>query len=214
MEKKVHKWTLEQLKSHVISEAMKMINKGEALEVEMNKLDGAAMSDGAKVKSKENGSFETKVSSPEAGSENIDKTVDTTDVKMNQAPSKGGSDEKAAAAVGVEAGAKGENGQAKPKFESKEKQPSTEASTPFEEKKEPEMNEMDNKGEEGTKTYVEAGAKGSDGQPAAKFSEEAKNEKEKVAKIADAIQLPETFKNKKEMLDFISEQAKKVAKLL
>jgi hypothetical protein len=76
------------------------------------------------------------------------------------------------------------------------------------------MNSMDETKDEGAKTYVEAGSKDSTGQPDAKFSEEAKNEKETKEKIAKAIQLPESFKNKQEMLKFINEEAKKIAKML
>ena len=76
------------------------------------------------------------------------------------------------------------------------------------------MNAMDKAGEEGAKTYVEAGAESKEGQPKANFSETAKNEKEKTEAIAKAIQLPESFKNKKDLMNFINEEAKKISKLL
>ena len=41
-----------------------------------------------------------------------------------------------------------------------------------------------------------------------------KNEKEKVEAIAKGIQLPETFKNKKELMNFINEEANKLSKLI
>ena len=220
MEKKVQKMSLDAFKQYIISEAMKMLNAGDPMEVDMNSMDKLIGNDGAKVKTKENGSFESKTKAPDAGSENIEKTEDTVDVDMNQQPSKGGSDEKVAAAVKVEAGSstkKGDSveGMKNADFTSKDDQPSTDSSTPFEEKKEKvEMNSMDETKDEGAKTYVEAGSKDSTGQPDAKFSEEAKNEKETKENIAKAIQLPESFKNKQEMLKFISEEAKKIAKML
>jgi len=220
MEKKVQKMSLNDFKQYIISEAMKMLNAGDPMEVTMNSMDKLVGNDGAKVAAKENGGFESKTKAPEAGSDNIEKTEDTVDVKMNQAPSKGGSDEKVAAAVEVEAAGSTKKGGSvegmhNADFTSLDKQPSTKASTPFEEKKgEVDMKEMDKAVDEGTKTFVEAGAKDSTGQPNSKFSEEAKNEKEKEERIAKAIQLPESFKNKNEMLKFIQEEAKKIAKLL
>lgn len=221
--------TMQELQKYIISEAMKMLDAGDALEVEMNTMDKEVGSDGkagtALVKSKEKGGFEKKSEAP-AAAENIEDTEEATEVKMNQNDKEGGSDEKVAAAVSVEASKstnKGPSteGQPKAKFESKDETPSTDASKPFEDKKEKvEMNSMDKEGDqkEGAKTYVEAGAdmsKGhSKGQPKANFSEEAKNEKEKAEAIAKAIQLPENFKNKKEMMNFIFEEAKKLSKLL
>ena len=145
---------------------------------------------------------------------------------MNQNDKEGGSDEKIAAAVEVEAAGstkKGDSveGMHNANFESKDKGPSTDSSKPFEEKKEKvEMNEMDKEGDqkEGAKTFVQPGtemSKGaSTGQHKANFSEEAKNEKDKVEAIAKGIQLPEKFENKKALLKFINEEAAKIAKLL
>lgn len=222
--KSTKKVTMQELQKYIISETMKMLDAGDALEVEMNTMDKEVGSDGkagtALVKSKEKGGFEKKSEAPKAA-ENIDDTQDTTEVKMNQNDKEGGSDEKAAAAVGVEAGSakKGDfiEGQAKANFESKDKNPSTDASKPFEEKKEKvDMNAMDKEGDqkEGAKTFVEPGSKDATGQAKPNFSEEAKNEKEKAEAIAKAIQLPENFKNKKDMMNFISEEAKKLSKLL
>jgi hypothetical protein len=220
MEKKVLKMSVNDFKQYIISEAMKMLNAGDPMEVDMNSMDKLNTSDGAKVKVKENGNFESKTDAPKSGSENIEKQEDTVDVDMNQAPSKGGSDEKIAAAVSVEASnstKKGDSveGMHNAKFNSSDKQPSVESSVPFEEKNEKvDMNSMDKDVDEGAKTYVEAGAKDNTGQPDAKFSEEAKNEEEKKERIAKAIQLPESFKNKNEMIKFIKEEAKKISKLL
>jgi hypothetical protein len=85
------------------------------------------------------------------------------DVKMNAEAKTKGSDEKAATAVSVKAGAeKGGKGvtagQAKANFESKKDNPKTGVSAPFVEKNKDEMNTMDGLTDEETKTYVEAGA--------------------------------------------------------
>jgi hypothetical protein len=218
--KSTKKVTMQELQKYIISEAMKMLDAGDALEVEMNTMDKEVGSDGkagtALVKTKEKGGFEKKSEAPKAA-ENIDDTQDTTEVKMNQNDKEGGSDEKVAAAVSVEAGAAKKEGAAKANFESKDKNPSTDASKPFEDKNEnPDMNSMDKEGDqkEGAKTFVEPGSKDATGQAKPNFSEEAKNEKEKAEAIAKSIQLPENFKNKKDMMSFISEEAKKLSKLL
>jgi hypothetical protein len=222
-----NKMTKQELQQYIISEAMKMLNAGDALEVDMNAMDKEVGSDGnpgtALVKSKEKGGFEKKSEAPDAA-ENIDTTEEATEVEMNQNDSEGGSDEKVAAAVKVDAASstkKGESieGMHNAKFDSKDKNPSTESSEPFEERKEKvEMNSMDEAKEDGAKTFVAAGSemsKGhSKGQSKANFSEEAKNEKETAERIAKGIQLPESFKNKKELANFINEEAKKLSKLI
>jgi hypothetical protein len=223
----IKKMTKTELQKYIISEAMKMLDAGDAMEVDMNQNDKEVGSDGhpgtALVKTKEKGGFEKKSEAPEAA-ENIEETEEATEVDMNQNDKDGGSDEKIAAAVSVEAGSgtkKGESieGMKNANFESKEKGPSTKASTPFEEKKEKvDMNAMDKTTDDGAKTYVEAGAdmsKGhSTGQAKASWSEAAKNEKEKAEAIAKGIQLPESFRNKADLLSFINEEAKKISKLL
>tara|TARA_B100000963_G_scaffold361392_1_gene396509 strand:+ start:4605 stop:5402 length:798 start_codon:yes stop_codon:yes gene_type:complete len=83
--------------------------------------------------------------------------------KMNSNDSKGGSDEKAAVAVKVDAGAKkgGDShtaGQVKANFTSKKGYQSSDASGPFDERVENlEMNSEDKLVDEKTKTYVSAG---------------------------------------------------------
>jgi hypothetical protein len=221
MEKQTNKIKLSELKKFIFEEAMKLVNAGDPMDVEMNQHDGSKDSTGAAVKAKEKGGFETKKTAP-AKAENIVATEETTEVEMNQNDKEGGSDEKIAAAVGVEATGstkKGDSveGMHNAKFDSKDKNPSTDSSKPFEERKEKvEMNSQDKPGEEGAKTYVSAGSemsKGmSKGQAKANFSEDAKNEKEKAERIATAIQLPETFKNKKELLNFIKTEAEKLSR--
>lgn len=79
------------------------------------------------------------------------------------------------------------------------------------------MEKMDKENFQGTKTFVETGAKDKTGQSTAKWSKKAKNEK-KEAPIATAIQLPEGFGKKPlkrtELLNFINEEAKRISKLL
>jgi len=215
--------SIQELQKYIISEATKMLNAGDALGVEMNSMDKLASSDGALVKSKEKGGFEVKKDAP-TKAENIEKTEETTEVKMNQNDKDGGSDAKVAAAVEVEAASstkKGDSieGMHNADFESKDKGPSTDASTPFEEKEgEVNMEKMDKVIDDGTKTFVAPGAEmskgASTGQHKANWSEEAKNEKEKAEVIAKGIQLPETFKNKKDLLSFINEEASKLSKLI
>ena len=219
--------TTQELQNYIISEATKLMNAGDALDVKMNQNDKELGSDGkpgtALVKTKESGGFEKKSEAPKKA-ENIESTEEPMDVKMNQNDKEGGSDEKISAAVSVEAAGgtkKGDSvkGMHNSKFESKDKNPSTDASKPFEERKEKvEMNSMDKATDDKTKTFVEPGAemsKGmSTGQHKANFSETAKNEKEKAEAIAKAIQLPESFKNKSELLSFINEESKKLSKLI
>jgi len=139
---------------------------------------------------------------------------------MNQQPSKGGSDEKAATAVAVKAGAeKGGKGvtagQHAANFDSKTDGPKKSVSTPFTDKASDKMNAEDKVVDEGTKTYVEAGAEkgGTDvtaGQHKAGWKEDApKSDNDK--RIASGIQLKETY-TKSELQSFIISEAKKLAK--
>jgi len=144
------------------------------------------------------------------------------DVKMNaQADSKSEKgDEKAATAVSVKAGAetKGNGpttGLHKANFESKSENPKKEASAPFEEKAKEKMNSMDKENDEGTKTFVDAGAaKGGNnvtaGQHKAVVKEKAPKVKDKEP-IAKGIEIKENYK-KSELIAFIQEEAKKLAK--
>lgn len=212
---------LEQLNKFITEETEKIMNLGNPLDVEMNKMDKVQNSDGkAYVKSNEDGSFEKKAP------KNIEKTEEATEVKMNQNDKEKGSDEKIAAAVEVSAAGSTKSGDSvegmhNSNFETKTEQPSTEASAPFEDrKKDVKMNEMDKEDKDGdsAKTFVQPGTEMKDGystgQAKADFSEKAKNETEKIEKIAKGIQLPESFKNKQELINYITEEAKKISKLL
>ncbi len=209
---------LEDLRTMIIQEAEKIISLGQPTDVEMNKMDRVDNSDGkAYVKSDAKGFVKKAPKS-------IEKTEEPTDVKMNEMDKEQGHDEKISAATEVKAATSTKSGDSiegmhNSTFESKKDNPSTESSTPFEDrKKEVNMNEMDKDDKEGVdaKTFVKPGSelkKGdSTGQAKAEFSKEAKNDKETKERIAKAIQLPESFKNKSELLNFINEEAKKIAK--
>lgn len=114
-------------------------------------------------------------------------------------------------------------GMKKSEFHTKEESPKAETSKPFTDTSfENVMNTMDAEDdsfpENGAKTYVEAGEElktgSSHGQRKSVFSTKAKNEKEMAMQIAMGMQLPEGFKNKKELQDFILESAKKIAKMI
>jgi hypothetical protein len=219
------KINLKDLERIIIAEAEKMMNLGDPIDANMNKMDsklGNSKGDSL-VMSKEKGGFEKKSSAPKAA-KNIEDTEEPLDVDMNELDGDQGHDEKIAAAVKVDATGSKKNGpstagQANAKFDSKKGNPTVGSSEPFEDRKaKVDMNAEDKEGTDGAKTYVEPGSemsKGmSTGQHKANFSEKAKNEKEKAEVIAKGIQLPESFKNKKELMDFINEEAKKLSKLI
>ncbi len=185
---------------------------GEPLDVKLNKNDGTEDKDAALVH-KSKSKTEYKKGPAEKGEEPMD-------VKLNQQPSKGGSDEKASTAVGVKPGAeKGGKGvtagQHKANFESKTSGPKDSVSTPFTKKASEKMNAEDKVVDEGTKTFVEAGAEkgGTDvtsGQHKAGWKESApKSDNDK--RIASGIQLKETY-TKVELRQFIISEAKKLAR--
>ncbi len=194
-----------------IAEAIE--NLGDPIDAKLNKNDKTGDKDQALVH-KSKSKTEYKKGPAEKGE-------DPMDVKLNQEPSKQGSDEKAATAVSVKAGAeKGGNdvlaGQAKANFESKTEGPKAKTGEPFENKAKEEMNSMDKEVDEGTKTFVDAGAAkgGTDvtaGQHGANWKEKApKSDNDK--RIADAIQLKEKY-TKKELHEFIMAEAIKKAKM-
>lgn len=199
-------------------------NMGDPLSVDLNKNDGLGDSDKALVYKDKDSKKEKSGPAKVVKSGNTDEGDPVEDVKLNQQPSKGGSDEKISTAVKVKAGAaKGGNdvtaGQAKANFESKTEGPKVATGEPFDEKAKDEMNQMDGEkaDKEAPKTYVEAGAAkgGSDvtaGQPKSNWKEKApKSDTEK--RIADAIQLKESKEFKRsEMISFILAEAKKVSR--
>ena len=205
-------------------EADKIIDAGDTMDVDMNQLDRVDNSDGsAYTKSTGAGQFEKKKA-------NMSNEEVPTDVKMNQNDKDQGHDEKIAAAVKVDAASSTKKGTAdnphiegmkNSNFESKKGNQSTKASTPFEDRNDNvDMNAEDREMDEGAKTYVEAGGdvkggeKHTTGQKKAVVKEKAPESKDSYERIAKGIELPEGFKNKKELLDFINENAKKASKLL
>lgn len=206
-------------------EADKIIDAGDTLDVDMNQLDRVDNSDGsAYTKSTSDGQFEKKKA-------NMSNKELPTDVKMNQNDNDQGHDEKIAAAVKVDAASSTMKGTAEnphiegmhnSDFESKKGNQSTEASTPYNDREgEVKMNSQDgNIDDEGAKTYVEAGGdvtggeKHTTGQKKAVSKEKAPKKDDPYGRIAKGIELPEGFENKKALINFINEEAKKASKLL
>lgn len=197
-----------------IAEAIK--NLGDPLDTQLNKNDKLGDSSSALV-------YKDKSGKKEKSKGPVTQGEDPMDVKLNQEPSKQGSDEKASTAVKVDAGAKKSGsdvtaGQATANFTSKKDSPKKAVSDPFIDTASKEMNQMDSEkaDKEAPKTFVEAGAEkgGSDvtaGQHNASWKESApKSDKDK--RIADAIQLKEKY-TKKELHDFIMVEAVKKAKM-
>jgi len=218
------KLNLSELKKMIISEAEKIMSLGDPLSVDMNKMTNLGNSTGdALVMAREKGGFVKKSAAPEAA-ENIDDTEEPLEVDMNEMDDDQGHDEQIAAAVKVDAAGSKKKGASvegmhNADFESKDKNLSTASSAPYEDREEKvEMNSQDKADAGGAKTYVEPGAElhkgASTGQHAAKFSEKAQNERETAERIAQGIQLPESFKNKADLLNFINEEAKKVSSLV
>ena len=205
-------------------EADKIVDAGDAMEVEMNSLDRVDNSDGSAFTKNTDGKFEKKKAADMTNEEL------PTKVKMNKNDKEQGHDETIAAAVKVTAansekkGTKDNpsiEGMKNSKFDSKSENPSTKASTPFEDrKKDVKMNSEDKEGDKGAKTYVEAGGditgkeKHTTGQKKAVAKEKAPEKEDSYGRIAKGIELPEGFKSKKELFSFINEQAKKIAKLI
>ena len=150
---------------------------------------------------------------------------DATNVKMNANDKNLGNVDSAAVEVKA-SGTMGKSdvhaGQPKPTLKTKESGPDKQASQPFTEKANVDMEAMDKEGDDTTAVSVSAGGETSSkqetnvGMKKSEFKEKAENEKEKEKRIADAIEMKEgmQFKNKKALLDFINEQAKKVSELL
>ncbi len=151
---------------------------------------------------------------------------DPMEVEMNTEAENGTED--TGAQVAVKAGsAKGDKGptagQATANMEEKNSaEASIKAGEPFVEKPKEGMNKMDEEGSDKTKTYVDAGSGSVGSQPttvgqkAPEFKEAAPKSEEKEKRIADAIQMKEgmRFNNKTELLNFIKEEAKRIASTL
>lgn len=189
----------------------------------------------AYVSVNKNGTFEKKTKAPVNAVKDLENIGDAIDAKINKFDKEGGSDNKIAAAVEVKATGSSKKGDSVEGMKnadftskkqnptvSKDNDPTQEGGKPGGKTNEPKMNAEDKAGpqktSEVTKTMVTAGSDMKDGfskgQKTAVSHDKAQNEKEKIKKIADAIQLPEGFKSKKELEKFIEEQAIKALKLL
>lgn len=204
-------------------EADKIIDAGDTMTVDMNQLDRVDNSDGSAFTKNTDGKFEKKKA-------NMENAELPTDVKMNKKDDDQGHDEKIAAAVKVDAAGSTKKGTSdnphiegmkNSNFESKKGNQSTKASTPYEDREgEVKMNAEDREMDEGTKTYVEAGAdvkggeKHTTGQKKAEVKEKAPEKEDAYGRIAKGIELPESFKGVEGVWNFINEEAKRVSKLL
>ena len=219
MSKNKFKWTQNQLDEYVDKKVMQLIESdmksdGDATEVKMNK-----MVDGAETKPV------AKVSTTETKSANV-AASDATKVTMNSMDKEQGSDGDIKAAVKVEAGGDLKSDQSatagmKDKdATSKTDNPKKDLGAPFDEDGEAEMNSMDKEVDEGTKTYVETGSEGvgsqatTVGQKKAVAKVAAPDSKETEPKIADAITMPEGKLNKKELISFGINEARKIKDLI
>jgi hypothetical protein len=248
MAEKINEAEFRKLVRRIIKENVKDL--GDALEQDLNQHDDVATSEhenellGAPENTndpsqspmdtkEDNEKHAPKTPKPEQLKEakDVENAGDAIDVKMNSQESDHGHDEEIAAAVEVEA-ANGTHsgeftkGMSKSNFDSKSGMNDSTNENGGDDKgvdaTEAEMNQMDKEIDEGTKTFVEAGAEmknagASTGQADAKFSEEAKNEKADEP-IATAIQLPENFSEKSwtksDLMSLIKEEATRVSKLL
>jgi len=232
-----------QLKEFIAKEAVKLLSEDKEIQalgdpikdIKLNQQDAVGTS-GAGAMVKTDGSKKTVAP---AKDKNIDTEGGTDKVKMNQQDKDQGHDEEIAAAVKVDAASSEKNGpstkgQKNGDFESKKDNPKAATGAPFtDQKKDVDMKAMDKTNEgEGAKTAVTPGGEKTSkevhttGQDGAKTHNSAAdlNEKEPNEPIAKGIELPQglnesikvpkRFENKKEMINFIQEEAKKVAKLI
>jgi len=216
----------------ILKESAKIETVGDPVDLTMNKnAENGSDKMEAKVSVSEKGKFSTKDSAP---TNEMDSKM-PTDIKMEERD--GGSDEDWATAAAVEGG-KGKktgvndfaDGLAKPEVTSKkdipsvsnEADPTKEGGVPGGKDNDAKMNEEDKEDKQTTpKTQVLGkGIKSKDGfskgQTDQEINIEAKQEEDAKKKELDAkietIQLPETYKNKKELLNFILKEARKMSK--
>ena len=222
----------------IINEEKTIQNLGNPVELEMNKnAETKTHDDGAKVSINQKGSFKKKTDAPVDVPKEFEATKDPVDVKMEERD--GGSDEDWATAAAVKgtnskkSGVKAHaDGLAKPDVTSKSGNPKvSEDADPTkaggvegDKKNVTKMNKEDKEDKQTTpKTQIigkgEMSKEGfSKGQTDKEINVNAKQEKDDYKEKLDAqiktIQLPESFKNKKELLEFIQKEAKKISKTL
>jgi len=221
--------------NEILQEEKKIENLGNPIDLKMNKNDGSKDSTGAQVDTK----GKMKTAAPTNIPKEFKTTEDPTEVKMEERAE--GWDEKIATAAKIE-GTKSEKsgtetnpfvqGQPKAKVDSKTTQPNVsieadptkEGGIPGKKDNSAEMNKED-KEDKSENPMTQVLGKGeiskdgfSKGQTGKEVNKEAKNEKDEYEqKLRDSIktiQLPEGFKNKKEMLEFIRKEAIKLTKII
>jgi phage tail tube protein FII len=233
--------TEEEFREYIITEARKILkeekiqNLGTPTDLKMNKNDGSKNSTGAQVDTKGKMKTEAPVNIPKE----FKKTEDPVTIKMKERD--GGHDEDIATAAKIE-GTNSEkkgtetnpfiDGQAKPKVDSKTTQPSIsieadptkEGGVPGKKENDVDMNKED-KEDKAEKPMTQVLGKGeinkdgfSKGQTDKEVNKESKNEKdEREQKLRDSIktiQLPESFKNKAALLEFVRKEALKLSKII
>lgn len=219
----------------ILQEEKKIESLGNPIDLKMNKNDGSKNSTGTQVDTK----GKMKTAAPVNIPKEFKTTENPTDVKMEERSE--GSDGDIATATKIE-GTNSEKagtetnpfikGQAKPKVDSKTTQPSVskeadptkEGGIPGKKDNSAEMNKEDKEDKsENPMTQVlgkgEMSKEGfSKGQTEKEVNKEAKNEKDEYEqKLRDSIktiQLPEGFKNKASMLEFIRKEAIKLTKII
>jgi len=223
----------------ILKEEEKIQSLGNPTDLKMNKNDGSKNSTGAKVEIKKGGSFKEKTAAPTNIPKEFKSTKDPIEVKMEERSE--GHDGDIATAAKIE-GTKSEKsetetnpfikGQAKPKVDSKTSQPNVtkeadptkEGGVPGKKENDVPMNKEDkeDKSEKPMTQVLGKGEVGKDGfskgQTNKEVNKEAKNEKDEYEqKLRDSIktiQLPENFKNKKAMLEFIKKEALRISKII
>lgn len=231
----------EEFAKYVEAEARKILKEenikslGIPTDLEMNKMDGSKDSTGAQVTTQ----GKLKKDAPTDVPEEFDATKDPIDVKMSERD--GGHDEEIATAAKIE-GSNSEKGgtetnpfikgQAKPKVDSKNQQPNVttdndptkEGGVPGKKLNDAEMNQED-KEDKTAKPMTQVLGKGemgkegfSKGQTDKDVNVSAENENDEAnQKLIDSIktiQLPESFKNKTALLEFIRKEALRISKLI
>jgi len=213
----------------------KIQNLGIPTDLKMNKNDGSKDSTGAQVEA----TGKTKTAAPVDVPKEFKTSKDPIDVKMEERDD--GHDEEIATAAKIE-GTKTEKGetetnpyvkgQVKPDVTSKKTQPNVskeadptkEGGVPGKKDNDVEMNKED-KEDKTEKPMTQVLGQGeiskdgfSKGQVDKDVNKAAENEKDEVEqKLRDSIktiQLPESFKNKTEMLEFIKKEALRISKII
>lgn len=214
-------------------------NLGNPIDLKMNQKDGSKDSTGAAVESKSNGTFKMKTDAPTNVPKEFKTVKDPKDVTMEERD--GGHDEEIATAAKIE-GTKTEKGasetnpfikgQVKPNVTSKKTQPNVtveadptkEGGVPGKKNNDADMNKED-KEDKSEKPMTQVLGKGemskdgySKGQTDKEVNKEAKNEndeyEQKLRNSIKTIQLPESFKNKAALLEFIRKEALRISKII